>query len=270
LSFSLESVLSEWRLGDYKQRLKESGSLEFRALSGQMNALAAQVDSHLSAQRELMVAVSHELRSPLARVQVAAEMVSDPQIKSSIQEEVRLMDRFTGLLLERERLSKTPEALERKVVSVRHWIETALELVGPKRASVEIQIPDAVMDLTGNWDERRLVLVLHGILENALKYSGKDWVRVSARADDHELRLQIEDQGPGFPEEVISRLGQPLVKGSRERGTNRTEQGFGMGLSLAVAILSAHRGRVHLENRHPGASVEIILPRGSSSGPPRA
>jgi signal transduction histidine kinase len=257
----MEPVLSAWRTGDYAVRLPVVGSREFRSLAKQINSMASRVQGHLAAQRELMIAVSHELRSPLARVQVAAEMLGDARAKESIQEEVRALDRLTGLLLERERMSLGEAGLHWESAPVSVWADRALDALGSQKTRVSLEFPDEVWSATGRWDIARLTLAVHGVLENALKFSDqRSTVYWRGSREGGALRMEIQDQGPGFPEEMIARVGQPLLLGAEERGTDRKTRGFGMGLSIAVACLHAHGGSLEVENLEHGCRITLRLP----------
>jgi signal transduction histidine kinase len=95
------------------------------------------------------------------------------------------------------------------------------------------------------------------LIENAVRYG--DAARVSLAASDTEVRISIDDDGPGIPENQLEAVFSPFLRleGSRNRQTG----GVGLGLSIARAIAHQHGGDIHLSNRNPGLRAILILPR---------
>jgi signal transduction histidine kinase len=118
--------------------------------------------------------------------------------------------------------------------------------------SIEAAAPDALVDV----DPDRVEQALRNVLENAIRYSPEGGVvRLSAEAADGSVRFVVEDQGPGFPPDLLTSAFDPFARGSGGPGGT----GTGLGLAIVRAVAEAHGGTVAAENSPTGARVTIVL-----------
>ncbi len=220
--------------------------------------------------RQLLNAVSHDLRTPLASIIAAAGSLRQTDVAwtdedrrdfaSAIEQEALRLNRIVGNLLDLGRIQ------DGSLVPSREWHDPSVVLqdaVDRLRASLpnrEIQL-DVPSDLPAVLlDAVEIDQVITNLVENAANASASTKpIRVSAGLVEGELRVSIEDQGPGLPPGPSSRLFEPFVRDPGEPAS----PGSGLGLAIARGLVAAHGGRIWAENRpRGGAKFEFALPAG--------
>ncbi len=221
----------------------------------------------------LLAAISHDLRTPLAVLVGLAESMAltqppptDAQAKiaTALQEEARRMSAQVNNLLDMARLQAGKVKLNRQWQPLEEVIGSALEaskapLVGH---TVAIALPDDLPLL--EFDTVLIERVLCNLLENAAKYTPPGTrIDIGAAPGTHDIEVWVEDNGPGLPKASKGRedtLFQKFERGTREGTTS----GVGLGLAICHAIVAAHGGKIHAENRATGgARFVFTLPRGN-------
>jgi len=221
----------------------------------------------------LLSSVSHDLRTPLATITGAASTLLQPgsldgaaerELKEAIYEEAERLNRLVTNLLDMTRLESGSLQLSRDWHSLEELVGTALARLerSAKGRPIEVSIPAALplVPVDGILVEQVLV----NLLDNALKYTPPGSpIRVTATSNDGAVTVEVADEGPGLPMGAEERVFEKFYRaGSGERG-------FGLGLPICSAILTAHGGRIWAENRRPrGAVFRFSLPFGD--GPPPA
>lgn len=239
--------------GDYSYRLKEDYGYEFRNLALAMNNMAGKIESNISSLKTLLIAVSHELRSPLTRMKLSLEFINNERIKKSMDEEIELLDQITGSLLEGEKLRSGYDVLDKKSFSMKGMIEEVLSIYKKNYSNILfLEIDDEVVQI----DRARFILALRNVLENAVKYSPKEEIMVKTSLDDNYFSISISDKGPGVSEEHLSRLGEPFFRPDSSR--TRESGGNGMGLYIAKSIVDAHGGKLTFSNNLNGGFTAVM------------
>lgn len=217
-----------------------------------LHGIAARLSDQLEAQRALLAAVSHELRSPLARMRVMVELSREGGVPQhdDLQSEIGGMDALVGDLLAAARIDF--EAISMADLAARQIAERALEMAG---------LPSSTLadgeDARVRADPTLLARALVVLLDNAQRYGGQT-VQLRVLVDGTEVRFEVLDDGPGFESGVEEQVFQPFW---RPAGSARPE-GLGLGLALARQIARAHGGDAAAANRPDGgARVWILLPR---------
>lgn len=246
---------------DWSPRIHVKGRDDISELARTMNTMADAIEKQLQSMRELLIAVSHEFRSPLTRMKVALEFVSDEKARASINEEIHVLDKMTESLLERERLKSKPESLKKEDVHLQEFVQKIVDSYIRRGVQVKADLNAAGISVA--IDKARIEVVLRSLIDNSLKHSQKNEVRIDLKkstTSSYSCMIEISDDGSGFPGEVIKKFGEPFLVGDTSRTGPRTEGGFGMGLSLAVSIIQAHKGRIEIQNKSPhGARVFIQI-----------
>jgi signal transduction histidine kinase len=240
-------------------RLNRRWPGEFGTLAASVNRMAARIEQQMNDQRELLAGVSHELRSPLARIRVALELVRDLESEhqrsraaSEIEREVWEMDSLVGELLASSRLQFA--VLDEKRVSAAELAREALRRTG----SVETRLVRALEDDDCELDPTLAVRALMNLLENARRHGGGA-NQLTVSGDVNAISWAVEDSGPGFRPSELPRVFLPFVRGE---GEQKSGSSLGLGLALVERIAHAHGGRAWAENRPDGgARVAITLPR---------
>jgi two-component system sensor histidine kinase CpxA len=250
--------------GDLATRIEvpDTGGDETDELARDFNSMAEQLQQQMQAQKRLLRDVSHELRSPLARLRVALALAEkEPQDQARqlqrIEQETERLDELIGQLL------SVPEG---KIA-----LEDSLDLVGLLRelcadANFEAQqqdksilfstgLTEAVVKTRGDL----LKKALENVIRNALAYTaGGTSVQVALDEHPAEFTIAVSDHGPGIPEAALERIFEPLyrVDDSRRRETG----GYGLGLSIARSSVIQHGGSIAAENTGDGLRIVIKLP----------
>jgi two-component system sensor histidine kinase KdpD len=226
--------------------------------------------ARLAAERErlrgtLLSSVSHDLRTPLAAIVGAASSLlegvslgGEPrrELTQTIYEEALRLDRLVGNLLDMTRLEAASVELKREWHSLEEVVGAALTRVesrlGPRRVETDLPLSLPLVPIDALLVQQLFV----NLLENAVKYTPPQaTIRVSARAQHGSVELDVTDDGPGLPEGQEERV---FEKFQRSAGGH---DGFGLGLTIARAIATAHGGTIRAENVHPhGARFRIRLP----------
>lgn len=231
---------------------------EFGALTDAFNRMVGRVKDMVRTRDQLLLDVSHELRSPLTRLKVALELVTDRDMKTRMTADLAEMDVMIGELLELERLRDG-----RGIVTARQNI---VPLVADVTRNYEERAPGVRFSqpasaIFADVDAERLRIVVRNVLENAVKYSLPDSrpVEITASQNGESVSIRVADDGPGIPERDMPNLFEPFFRVDRSR--SRKTGGYGLGLSIAKRIIEAHGGSIAVENRLPrGTSFTVTLP----------
>lgn len=246
--------------GDLAHRIRVARRDELGALADSVNTMADDLQGLLEAKRQLLLAISHELRSPLTRAKLATELLDDPARAGAIGRELDEMERLVEELLETERLSTRHRALNREPVELEALARAALQGFG-----VELRVAGGEADL----DPARLRLLLRNLAGNALRHTpaGRPPPRVTVERGPEGVAITVADSGEGIAPEHLPHLTEPFyrVDPARRRATG----GYGLGLYLCRMIAQAHGGELSIESRPgEGTVVRIRLPADGPRGSP--
>lgn len=246
--------------GDLDVAVERRTRDELGALTEAFNGMVRRVREMLRARDQLLLDVSHELRSPLTRMRVAIELLPPGDKTERLLADVAELEAMVGGLLELERL-REGQGLQRVPVELRPLLETiAAGFPGPPGVVVAA---GAAGPPEVEADPDRLRVALRNLVENAVKYSLPDSgaVRVSLGwTDQGRVAIEVIDDGPGIPAEDLPRLFEPFFRVDRSR--SKRTGGYGLGLSLCRRIVEAHGGEVAARNNvgARGATFTITLP----------
>jgi len=251
--------------GNLSSRVKTEGKDEVSALANDFNRMASQLQSMLKSQRQLVSDVSHELRSPLARLRIALELAerskNPKSILTRIEKEADELESLVTNLLSLARIESSQSVLEKKEISLCDLLQKIIEdanFEGEKQQKqVVLQHCDNAIIKA---DPVLMRSALENIIRNALGYTPvQSKVTVSLKQKDVNLIITIKDQGPGVPKEALHTLFEPFSRISEAR--DRKTGGFGLGLAITGRVIEAHDGKVFAKNRIKGGlSVHVILP----------
>jgi two-component system OmpR family sensor kinase len=237
---------------------------EFGALAADFDRMADRIGTLIGTQRQLMLDLSHELRSPLARLRVALELMRDQPraaLLDRMESDTDRMDVLIGELLLLARLESPASELSRTTVDLGELLseiidDARLEMAGQPRA---LGFDDSREVIAIDGDRELLLRALENVIRNALQHTpGNADVRVSLMREGNDARIRVTDGGSGFSADALSRLFAPFARGD----SPRQQQGNGLGLAIARAAVQRHGGHLDVVKRPPGtgAVVEILLP----------
>ncbi|MFC2967968.1 ATP-binding protein [Acidimangrovimonas pyrenivorans] len=237
--------------GEEAGRIDIDGPEELQQLAAAFAEMQDRLQRFVSERTRLLGALGHDLRSPLTALRVRAEMVDDDETRERIIASIAEMQEMVEATLAFARGMATTEPVETVALS-RFLGDIVAEF---REAGGEVTLAGAEASLRLRpYAMRR---ALRNLIENALRYGRR--ARIATAVDKTEVRIVVDDDGPGIPEDSLDRVFDPFVRleGSRSRETG----GTGLGLSIARTIVHAHGGEVTLSNRPEGGlRAEIRLP----------
>ena len=251
--------------GDFSQVIAAPRRDELGELADRINQMARSLQGMLDAKRALLLAISHELRSPLTRARVNAELVPEGEHRNALLRDLSEMrDLITGLL-ESERLAGGHAALQTERVDLAALVRELVATQFPN-AGLALQIDDTLGPVSA--DPMRVRLLLRNLIDNALRHSAgapQPPVVSLAREAGGTLRLAVRDFGPGVSDEQFAHLAEPFYRADSAR--QRATGGFGLGLYLCRLVAQAHGGTLQFRRAEPGLEVAACWPvAGSAPG----
>ncbi|MDA8109062.1 MAG: ATP-binding protein [Betaproteobacteria bacterium] len=263
--------------GDFSQRVGPTLGArrdEIVELAHALDHMAERLDGLLRAQKELLRDVSHELRSPLARVQAALGLARQQAGNAAareldrIEHETERLGDLIGQILSLSRLESGVGLTVREPVSLNELLDEVArdaELEAEARGCKVRMLAPGAASLEG--DPTLLHSAVENVLRNAVHHTrpGTDVNLVLAADPAGGFAITVEDRGPGVPEEMLPRIFEPFVRVGEAR--DRASGGYGLGLAIAQRAVEAHGGRIGAANRPGGGlAITIHLPGLSPAG----
>lgn len=247
----LKSGVDALGAGRLSARVEVEGRDEVGQLASSFNRAAERIERLVTADRTMLASASHELRSPLARMRMAIELLQKedrPDLLAKLAQDIAELDALIGEMLLATRL-ETIDLLE-------HAEEIdLLALAAEEAARAGAEISGSPVQVRGDaWMLRRL---LRNLLDNARRYGAGSPVDVSVVKSNGRALLQVADRGPGIPELEQERVFEPFY---RPAGTREQGDGVGLGLALVRRIAQQHGGEARCRTRDGGGTVfEVLL-----------
>jgi two-component system sensor histidine kinase CpxA len=266
---ALQKAVERFGRGDLAARTGSTRRDELGQLARAFDRMAGRIGTLLDAERRLLLDISHELRSPLARLGVAVELARSGEdldrALNRIQKESDRLNSLVGQLLEVTRVEGDPASLRRNVVSldelVRQVVEDSEIEAAAHGCRLQCEVPGAV---TLEGDPELLRRAVENVVRNAIRYAPRDTaVDVALESQGARAMVRVRDRGPGVPEEALSRLFDAFYRVDSDR--DRASGGVGLGLSIARRAVELHQGSIRAKNADPGLELIIELPGAVSS-----
>ncbi|MEW6678583.1 MAG: ATP-binding protein [Pseudomonadota bacterium] len=235
--------------------LPETGPREVRQAAHAFNTMQSRLGSFLEDRLRILAAVSHDLKTPITRMKLRAEMLVDEAQREKFLLDLEEMETMISATLDFLRGEADKES--GVLLDVNALLFTLQDDMAALGEEVDVE-GEAAQPLQAR--PQALKRCLSNLLENAVRYGGKAHVRVED--GPIELKLHIDDEGPGIPVEKLEQMFEPFRRGEDSR--NRATGGVGLGLAIARNLARAHGGEVVLENRPEGGiRATVTLPRGA-------
>ncbi|EWH04711.1 histidine kinase [Pseudoalteromonas lipolytica SCSIO 04301] len=252
---ALQQAAVKVGVGDFSTKLEEQGSTEVIEVTRAFNQMSRGIAALENDRRLLMAGVSHDLRTPLTRIRLATEMMSDDEdylregIIHDIEDMNAIIDQFIEYLRHHKREELALEDLNALVAEV-------VEAEQKHHRSITFKENPSIHDVPVSMVAIKRVVT--NMIENAIRYSQGD-IEVETRLSSNKkfAMVVVNDQGPGIPESELETVFEPFKQGDAARGS----EGSGLGLAIIKRIVDMHGGKVQLLNRPEGGlSAQIYLP----------
>jgi two-component system sensor histidine kinase CpxA len=262
----LQKTVERFGRGDLSARAESVRRDELGQLARTFDRMADRIETLLAAERRLLLDISHELRSPLARLGVAIELARSGDDTDAalnrIQKESDRLNSLVGQLLQVTRAEGDPASRRRNPVRLDQLVQL---LVGDSEieaaahgCGLQYHTGDAV---TIAGDPELLRRAVENVLRNAIRYEPRDSsVEVRLWHGGSRAVVEIRDHGPGVPEDALPRIFDPFYRVESDR--NRLSGGIGLGLSIARRAVELHQGAIRASNANPGLKIELEFPVG--------
>ena len=246
---------------DYREPLDTaSRTTQLTSLATNLDDMSAKVSQLIQSQKEMTAALSHEMRTPLARVRFAAAVLEgevDEHLRGqlrAVNADVQQIDDLISDMLDYARLDHPGLRMNCQVIPLAPWLRQVIALCPPHEKAVSTVQQDGIETA---WMEPRLMeLALSNLLANALRYA-RQRVSITVMREQDVYRLVVEDDGEGIPEVDRTAIFRAFTRLDDSR--NRDTGGFGLGLAIVARIAALHRGRVVAETSASLGGAKLAL-----------
>jgi len=252
----LKKRIKKLNQGDLKSEVEIISDDELGQLSENINSMINDIRILLNQKQALLLDVSHELRSPLTRMQLLLEMLPKHKNIDKVKKEILYLEEMISNLLLSDKLSIPYKNLDLKNVSIRTLLDNLIDLFPNKKELIQIN------NYTKNdllyVDETKIIIALRNLVDNAFKYSvDKKHVEIIVKENNLHYFINIKDYGKGIKTENHARIFDPFFR--EKMGQIK---GFGLGLTICKKIIEAHHGTLTFDSEYKVGSIFIItLPK---------
>jgi signal transduction histidine kinase len=250
--------------GNLSVRVDTDRDDEIGQLGNSFNEMAERLERLIVSERRLLGDISHELRSPLARLKFAMKLARTSSDSTAALERIeRDVDRIASLvadIVEINVVEDDPALHDKREICVHDVIDEVV-----RDCRVEAEIRGCAIEVNGNvcgpvhGNPELLRRAVENVLRNGIRYSPeKSPIELSLSENADEAIISIRDFGPGVPNNALTRIFDPFFRVEEARNTNGG--GSGLGLSIAKRAVHLHRGSITAENATPGLRVTIAIP----------
>ncbi|WP_152987210.1 ATP-binding protein [Pseudomonas sp. TTU2014-080ASC] len=244
----LAQAAREWSLDPVAEPVAEEGGREVMDVGKAFNSMRQRISRYLSERSQLFSAISHDLRTPITRLRLRAELLDDEQLRGKFNRDLDELELLVKGALQCVKDTDIHENIEQ--INLNHLLHGLIEpYLADGRVTLEGQAQ-------ASYPGKALALrrCIGNLLDNALKYGNRAHLRVADSSD--AFVLHVDDEGPGVPERQLEQIFEPHFRLAGH------QQGYGLGLGIARSLAHSHGGEVTLQNlRDGGLRVTLWLPR---------
>jgi signal transduction histidine kinase len=232
--------------------LPETGTIETRQAARAFNDMQTRLRGLIENRTRLLAAISHDLRTPLTLLRLRAETVENAQERDKMLSTIAEMDAMIGATLTFARDQSADEA--RRPTDLTTLLQSVVADMRDAGLAVRMQAAEPIVY---ECQPAALTRAVRNLLDNAAKY-GKSAIVEICRLSK-AIEINIDDEGPGIPQQELTRVLEPFYR--LEESRSRETGGVGLGLAIAQSIVQAHGGTLQLTNRQTGGlRATIVLP----------
>ena len=235
--------------GDYVNDFRPSGASEIRKAAYEFDRMAKRINRHLNQRSEMLSGISHDLRTPLTRLKLQLAMIDQKKISEKMSKDIDEMEKMLNNYLQFAKVQSQEE-------------------------TSKINLSNLFYEIKKNTDSKKLILTnledvnlkgrlfglkrcFENVIQNGLFYGDKVYVNLSKGSN--RVIINIEDDGPGIPEDQYKNVFKPFFRLDKSRNLNQS--GVGLGLAIVEDIVNSHGGNIVLgKSKYDGLLVKIFLP----------
>jgi two-component system sensor histidine kinase CpxA len=256
----LAQTVDRFGSGDLAARVRPKRKDEIGDLGRSFDRMAGRIEELLTAERRLLQDISHELRSPLARLSFAAELVKTADDKDAavgrLRKEISRLTNLVGALIQVTRAEGDASLHHSEEIQFDELMHEVVMDCTSDRCTINLHADAAIVT---RGDRELLRRAIENVLQNAIRYTPVGaTVDVTLGVTQDMARLTIRDFGPGVPDDALDKIFQPFFRVDDSR--DNTTGGVGLGLSIAFRAVGLHHGKLRAEAANPGLRVVLELP----------
>ena len=252
--------ISEISNGNLNYRIQTKSGNEFEIIAENFNSMTEKIEKMLKQKEHLVRDVSHELRSPLTRIQVASSLIENEKISLQIKQDVQAMDKMLSELLESYRFQEGKGKLHISKFNLKELIETLESEYKNNFLNFQTIFDSQQTEMIA--DALQIERVFRNIIENSIKYkkTNSKLFRIHVSAVNDQFQISFEDDGMGIHQQHLDHLFEPFYRVDEVRTPGHN--GFGLGLSIVKSIIESHKGCIEIQSeKNQGTVVKITIPR---------
>ena len=235
--------------GDYVNDFRPSGAAEIRKAAYEFDRMAKRINRHLNQRSEMLSGISHDLRTPLTRLKLQLAMIEQKNISKKMSKDI---DEMESMLNDYLQFAKTQVKEETAKINLSNLFNEIKKSLNNENLFLE-NIEEII--LKGRMSA--LKRCFENVIQNGLTYGKK--VYVNFQKGSNIVTINIEDDGPGIPEDQHKNVFKPFVRLDKSRNLNKSS--VGLGLAIVEDIINSHGGNIQLgKSKYNGLQVKISLP----------
>jgi signal transduction histidine kinase len=260
----LRQGVNQVALGNFDTPIPVRKDDELGELSKSFNAMSSRIKEMIKSREQLLLDVSHELRSPLTRIKVSLEFLNKDERYTSISEDIHEIETMITEILESERINSRHGRLEKRNTDIISLIKNLVQEYKDSSPGIILNLhPDKI---AFEADEERLRIAFKNIVDNAVKYSTETSspIKISVQQEDKHIHIDFKDSGTGIGREHLPYIFEPFYRADSSR--SKRTGGYGLGMSLCKKIIESHGGTISIESEPgKGTTVFVTLPAADNS-----
>ena len=246
---NLAKAAEKFGRGEEIEEFKPSGAAEIRQAGYEFDRMRKRIVRHLNQRSEMLSGISHDLRTPLTRMKLQIAFIKDQELTKKLSEDINEMEKMLNEYLQ---FTSSSYLEKDEQFNISDLINEIIEKYNNKNISTNIT-PRLYISGRKNLIRR----CINNLLDNSTKYADK--VKIEISKNNNNLFINIEDNGPGIPEQEYDNVFKPFYKIDKGRADSKSS--VGLGLSIASDIIRSHGGNIKLEKSSMnGLGVKIFLP----------
>ena len=235
--------------GDYVNDFRPSGAAEIRKASYEFDRMAKRINRHLNQRSEMLSGISHDLRTPLTRLKLQLAMISQKDISRNMSKDI---DEMESMLNDYLQFAKTQTQENTSTINLSDLFKEIQNDLKTENLII-VNLENSI--LKGRMSS--LKRCFENVINNGLTYGEK--VYISLYRGNNRIVINIEDDGPGIPEDQYRNVFKPFFRLDKSRSLNKS--GVGLGLAIVEDVINSHGGNIQLgESKYKGLQVKISLP----------